>query len=109
MMLNFRRIVVSLTGSLLLLGGTAVLPIQASANGIIPPSLDPGAVMMREQQYFRMQQGQPYLFGPVTAEQLRPEAEAEIIYEEGVLPDDRNVQGVIVTPSGTILISPGSQ
>lgn len=96
-----------ITGMLLLLNAFAAS--SAGANLRIPSSVDPGAVLSREQQYFKLQQEQPFLFRPITIQDVTgtPE-ESSIIFEKGVLPSEREVQGILITPGGSILISPPS-
>jgi len=90
---------------LVLLGGLAV---EARAQSI-PNSAQPGAILQWEQRYFNLQRTSPFLFGVMREEDLvgRPkDAEPVIIFEDGVIPGQRKVQGTLTTPEGSTYISP---
>lgn len=73
----------------------------------IPPSADPGAIMNQEQRILRLRQEQPYLFRPITPEDLKPSLPEDVIlFQDGVLPDQRSIQGIMRTPEGILIISP---
>lgn len=79
--------------------------LSVTRNGFSIPMQDTaGAILYREQRNFNLMQQQPSLFRPITSQDTAAVDEPVIIYEDGVIPHERVIQGVIVTPGGSVTI-----
>jgi hypothetical protein len=94
-----------------LLSVTALVMPQAAFAQSIPPSSSPGAVMWSAEQQFYLQRNTPYLFRPIMPSDVSiPEAQEPVLnFEEGVLPKQKGIQGILVTPGGHVYIGPPTQ
>lgn len=98
-----QNLILSTLGVLLMLSSVA----QAQNFGTGADSA--GAVLGRELNNFNTLQRFPFMYRPITkADFIDPaNLKAEITFEEGVLPPETSVQGMLVSPDGKVYISPG--
>jgi hypothetical protein len=104
MLLTNRRV---FTFALAAFTGISLLtpPVMAQS---IPPNLNPGAVLNWDQRNLMMQRQFPFLWRPMTDEDVtgpKPDPDA-IVIEDGVLPEDKSIQGMLQTPNGVYLTGP---
>lgn len=100
-----------LWGALVVLVCQALLPATTYANHFgessVPAADTPGATLNRTWYQFDLEQNAPYMYRPVSSsDATNPAEESPIIIQEGVLPEKKSVQGILMLPKGKIIISP---
>ncbi len=95
-------------GVALLLGVTGLGSSSNAQTNSFPANANPGAVLRHSQQQQFLQQNTPYLFRPLSEQDVTGpiSPESPITIEDGVLPGKERIQGIIVTPDGQTIIGP---
>src|SRR4051812_42456637 len=85
-----------------------LLGLTAHAQSSVPPSASAGAVLWWQQHDMILHQDQPYLFRPIQASDLLNPGlqDSDITVEQGVLPHQKSIQSLLITPNGHVIISP---